>query len=73
MDLPTDISFYDQQLRKQITGSYEIDGETITVSSADGTKSNGIGALESREGLASLARILLRELARKAAKESENK
>jgi hypothetical protein len=50
--------FYDEHLRKQITGSCEIEGTAITVSSADGTKGTGIGGLESR--LASLARILVK-------------
>jgi hypothetical protein len=68
---PIDITFYDTHLRKQMTGSYKIEGGTITVTSADGTKSTPIGPVDSREGLASLARILMRELARTATEDSE--
>jgi hypothetical protein len=63
MSIPIELSFYDEQLGKQITGSYVAEGKTITVSSANGVKSTRIGPIVTRESQAGLARKLLTELA----------
>jgi hypothetical protein len=67
---PDQVSFYDDNLKKQIEGSYVVDGKTITVRSvAYGAKSARLDAFDHYEQ-ALLARKLLKQLARDAAKDS---
>jgi hypothetical protein len=68
--IPTEIAFYDTHLRKKISGSYVIEGETITVSCVYGVMTAPL-PLGTREELTKLARTLLRDLARVAADERE--
>jgi hypothetical protein len=66
------ISFYDESLRKQVEGSYVSDGKEIHVSSVYGVKSapyNDLGASIDYNSQVLLARKLLSELARDAAKD----
>jgi hypothetical protein len=67
MNLPTSITFRDDRLGREISGSYVVENGVMTVTSDCGTKSCSIGRISTREGLDSLARILLRELAWDAA------
>ena len=66
-----DISFYDEYLKKQIEGSYVLDGREITVLSEYGAKSapDHFGAFVDRNAQELVARKLLSELARDAAKD----
>ena len=66
-----DISFYDEYLKKQIEGSYVLDGREITVLSQYGAKSapDHLGAFVDRNAQELVARKLLSELARDAAKD----
>jgi hypothetical protein len=66
------VSFYDESLQKQIEGSYVSDGKAIHVSSAYGVKSapyNDLGACIDYNAQVLLAKKLLSELARAAAKD----
>ena len=65
------ISFYDETLKKQVEGCFVSDGKSIHVSSAYGVKSapyGDLGASIDHNSQVSLARNLLSELARGAAK-----
>jgi hypothetical protein len=73
MNIPTEISFYDEILGKEIRGSYVVERNTITVTSADGVKSTRIGAMVTRESQAGLARTLLRDLAWRAIEDQDLK
>ena len=66
-----DILFYDEYLKKQIEGSYVLDGREITVLSQYGAKSapDHLGAFVDRNAQELVARKLLSELARDAAKD----
>ncbi len=70
------ISFYDESLKKQIEGSFVSDGKKIHVSSVVyGTKSvpyGDLGACIDRNAQVLLARKLLSELARGAAKDMKS-
>jgi hypothetical protein len=70
MNLPTPIAFHDDRLGGEISGSYVVEDGIMTVTSDCGTKRCSIGRISTREGLDSLARILLRELAWDAAGEA---
>jgi hypothetical protein len=65
------LSFYDEYLKKQIEGSYVLDGREITVLSQYGAKSapDHLGAFVDRNAQELVARKLLSELARDAAKD----
>ena len=67
----SDILFYDEYLKKQIEGSYVLDGREITVLSQYGAKSapDHLGAFVDRNAQELVARKLLSELARDAAKD----
>jgi hypothetical protein len=68
------VSFYDESLRKQIEGSFVSDGKSIHVSSPYGTKSapyNDLGACIDFNSQVVLAKKLLSELARDAAKDKK--
>jgi hypothetical protein len=67
MNLPTSVAFHDDRLGRQISGSYVVENGIMTVTSDWGVKTCSIGRICTREGLDSLARILLRELAWDAA------
>jgi hypothetical protein len=71
--MPTHISFYDETLRTQITGSYTTDGKSIHAGSGTlGVKSaphGGLGKLLDKDGQDLLAQKLMSELARDAAKD----
>jgi hypothetical protein len=59
-----EFSFYSERLKRELSGSYSVFGPLITVTSPDGRqKITQVGSSGSPEGLDSLARILLRELA----------
>ena len=61
----TQISFYDESLKKQVEGSFVSDGKSIHVRSAYGTKSvlyNDLGASIDRDAQVSLVRKLLSEI-----------
>jgi hypothetical protein len=61
------VSFYDETLKKQIEGSYRLDGKSIHVASAYGTKSvpyGDLGASIDRNAQVLLVQKLLSELAR---------
>jgi hypothetical protein len=59
-----EFSFYSERLKRELSGSYSVFGPLITVTSPDGRqKITQVGSRGSPEGLDSLARILLRELA----------
>jgi hypothetical protein len=65
------ISFYDQTLKKQLEGSFKSDGKSIHVSSAYGAKKasyGDLGACIDHNSQVLLARKLLSEIARDAAK-----
>jgi hypothetical protein len=62
MNFPKSIAFHDDRLGSEISGSYVVEKGIMTVTSDCRTKSCSIGRLSTREGLDSLARILLREL-----------
>ena len=66
-----DILFYDEYLKKQIEGSYVLDGREITVLSQYGAGSapDHLGAFVDRNAQELVARKLLSELARDAAKD----
>jgi hypothetical protein len=69
------ISFYDESLKKQIEGSYVSDGKAIHVSSVYGVKSapyGDLGACIDYSSQVLLARKLLSEVARNAAKEMKS-
>ena len=70
MNSPTSIAFHDDRLGREISGSYVVEESIMTVTSDCGTKRCSIGRISTREGLDSLARILLRELAWDAASEA---
>jgi len=63
MNIPTEISFYDENLGIEIRGSYVVEGNTISVIAANGAKSAGIFALATRESQTDSVRMLLRDLA----------
>jgi hypothetical protein len=67
MTSPTPIAFHDDRLGREISGSYVVENGIMTVTSDWGAKRCPIGRICTREGLDSLARILLRELAWDAA------
>ena len=71
--MPTHISFYDETLRTQITGSYTTDGKSIHAGSGTlGVKSapHGVfGKLLDKDGQDLLAQKLMSELGRDAAKD----
>ena len=65
------ISFYDETLKKQLEGSFIADGKSIHVSSAYGVKTasyGDLGACIDHNSQVLLARKLLSEVARDAAK-----
>ena len=64
--MATEISFYDESLKKQIDGTIVLDGREITVLSAYGAKSapDHLGAFVDRNAQELVARKLLAELAR---------
>lgn len=65
------ISFYDETLQKQVEGSFVSDGKSIHVSSAHGVKRasyGDLGACVDYNSQVMLARKLLSEVARDAAK-----
>jgi hypothetical protein len=65
------ISFYDETLKKQLEGSFISDGKSIHVSSAYGVKTasyGDLGACIDHNSQVLLARKLLSEIARDAAK-----
>jgi hypothetical protein len=65
------ISFYDETLKKQLEGSFISDGKSIHVSSAYGVKTasyGDLGACIDHNSQVLLARKLLSEVARDAAK-----
>ena len=65
------ISFYDETLKKQLEGSFKSDGKSIHVSSAYGVKTasyGDLGACVDHNSQVLLARKLLSEIARDAAK-----
>jgi hypothetical protein len=61
------IQFHDDRLGREISGSCVVEDGIMTVTSDCGTKNCRIGRISTQEGLDSLARILLRELAWDAA------
>lgn len=74
MATPDQVSFYDESLKKQIQGSYRTDGKWIHVSSEYGIKSvpyNDLGASIDVAAQDLLARKLLSEIARAAAKDAQ--
>ena len=65
---PDQVSFYDDNLKKQIEGSYVVDGKGITVRSvAYGAKSARLNGYVDHNAQYLFARKLLSELARDAA------
>ncbi len=65
--MATEVSFYDESLKKQIEGSYKSDGKAIHVSSVYGTKSasyGDLGASIDHNAQVLLVQKLLSELAR---------
>jgi hypothetical protein len=63
MNIPTEISFYDENLGIEIRGSYVVEGKTISIIAANGAKSAGIVAVVTGERQTDFVCMLLRDLA----------